>query len=133
MSYRAILLLGILTPTKSELEVTMSDTIDFFLHNTVNGPGQNFLLIICSILFSLSLTSTIDSIYYRELQCTIKGSVKGLSLVKYILLQASSLKILAPNPYTVSVGKATNYPLTILYAAFHTLSLFDFTIQEAIY
>ncbi len=82
ISYKAILLLGILTPTNSELDVTISDTIYFFLHNRVKGPGQNFLLIILSIYFSLSVVSIIDNNYYKEQQWTIKGSVNGLSLVR---------------------------------------------------
>lgn len=50
--------------------------------------------------------------------CTITGSLKGLLFVVKIFLTLSGFKALAPNPYTVSVGKATNLPYLIYSAAF---------------
>jgi hypothetical protein len=70
----------------------------------VKGPGQNNLANASKysgfsvyILFGLKMW-------------TIKGSLNGLFLARNMLNIASGFLAFAPNPYTVSVGKATNYP-----------------------
>ena len=47
---------------------------------------------------------------FWSLICKIKGLSDGLPLAKYIFFAATSFKPSPPNPYTVSVGKATKPP-----------------------
>ena len=58
---------------------------------------------------------------------TIIGSVNGLLLASYIFSSASPSRALAPNPYTVSVGKATSFPdlmRSAAKAAYYVLRIF---------
>ena len=67
-------------------------------------------------------------IYYLSHIWTIIGSVNGHFLVLYIDKTASTSKALAPKPYTVSVGKATNLFYHIFSPQIFKFSSFNFNI-----
>ena len=87
--------------------------ISFFSKITVNGPGQNLSIIFCAT----SGTSLTNSEISFVLTWIIRGLSCGLPLAIKIFLTASSSNALAPNPYTVSVGKATVPPFLITFPA----------------
>ena len=129
MKRLASLLAGIRIATVSNPPVALSGTVGFFGNTTVILPG-----IKASIIFFASggtddasnKTSFLSAIWaMRGLSC-------GLPLATKIFAIASSLNTLAPNPYTVSVGKATSCPALTSLFAFFKLKKFNFFTKVSI-
>ena len=92
----------------------------------VNGPGQKCLI---SFLARSGTSLTYFSIISSSDTVTINGLSLGRPLAAYTLLTAFSLVANAPSPYTVSVGKATNFPFLNRATASGICSLFKIFVS----
>ena len=94
--------------------LTTLDTWLFAGKIKVRGPGQNAW---ASLMAVSGKTLAQLGTWFTSLICTISGWSAGRCLVLKILARATSLLASAANPYTVSVGMATNSPCFSLLAA----------------
>lgn len=70
----------------------------------MKGPGQN------NSAKESKNSGLSVYILFLSWTCTIRGSLNGLRLALKIFNIAYAFLAFAPNPYTVSVGNATNSP-----------------------
>lgn len=102
------------TPIVSRPAVATIGTLDDLGRMTVSGPGKNLSINRRAAgVIRLVRESSCD----RSEMCAIRGLSEGRPLATNIFRTASSLKISAPSPYTVSVGKATSSPCRMNRAA----------------
>ena len=110
---------GMRRPTVGSPAVAISGTAPDFGTTSVSGPGQ------CrraSAPAASGHSRASERAMPIESTCTIIGLVAGRPLAAKILATAPASSALAPSPYTVSVGKATNFPARISSAACFSLS-----------
>ncbi len=91
------------SPALTKCEIGLSDV--FFI-TIVSGPGQNF----SASFFAAGDISANRSTQETSAMWAIRGLNCGRPFVSKIDATAISFAASAPNPYTVSVGKATSRP-----------------------
>jgi hypothetical protein len=110
MSCRATPSFGIRTPTKFLPAVISLGTRSEARKTKVKGPGQHSVAMIRMASISRGVNFIIFNICAILEKCIITGFVIGRPFQANICLTAVGFRASAPNPYTVSVGNATNPP-----------------------
>ena len=98
---------GTRNPAPGRPAVTISGISAFFGTIKVNGPGQKRR---ASASASAGQTSASSRAIPASATCTMTGLLNGRPLTSKIRRTARASRALAPRPYTVSVGNATNPP-----------------------